>query len=140
MDAQYHGRYREKKLVRHPDICRKYQGFPDRRPDQLEGWQQAFEVSAETAAGEWNLGSANGALESIWAFTIVALILFIGINLEKGQASETPFFLITTLGVVLMIWNRLSKSYERPAGSIKIWVQSAMFIALIGAWVAWWNL
>ena len=139
-NAQYLPRYRERKFDRHPDVCRRYQGFPDRRPHQLEGWHKVFEVSVEKASAEWALASANGNLEGIWLYTMGLLLLFIAINLEQGRATETPFFLIIALGVVLVIWNRLSKSLYTPASPIKIWVQSAMLIALIGGWVAWWNL
>ena len=137
MDAQY---YRASKFDRRPEVCRMYQGFPNRRPDQLEGWQQTFEVSVETAAAESNLESANGALDGIWALTILVLVLFIPFNLEKGQATEIPFFLITAFAVFLMMWNRQSKCLHRPAGAINIWVQRVMCVALIGSWVAWWNL
>ena len=75
-NAQYL-RYREGRFDRHPDSCRRYQGFPDRRPDQLEDWHKVFEVSVEKASAEWALASANGNLESIWLFTLVVLVLFI---------------------------------------------------------------
>jgi len=140
MDAQYFLKYRESKFYRDPDVCRRYQGFPDRRPDQLEGWQQTFEVSVETATKEWNRKSADGALETRWGLTLLILMLFIGINWEKGQATEPVFLLITALGMFLIIWNRRSKYIDKPASATNIWAQRIIGVALLGSWVAWWNL